>query len=194
MPHFQLWTVLVVLSCPSSLAAHVEVPGSHHVCYERPGHLQLGILTPIHHPGDSSSFCSEQFYAPVVMEILEAYVYAINQVNTNLSLLPNTTLGFVVLDDCFWDMAALSKAVYFLPVADKANSSSNLYSAAIDPPTSSSQSAVECQEGTRQFDIVGVTGVSSSRKAVMVSTLMGVFHLPVVGTLATSDELSDKSR
>ena len=39
----------------------------------------------------------------------EAMVYAINNINANPRLLPNVTLGFVILDDCLKPTTALAQ-------------------------------------------------------------------------------------
>ena len=42
--------------------------------------------------------------------------------------------------------------------------------------------------------MVGIIGPRTSRESVMVSSLLSLFHIPVLAPYSTSDELSDKSR
>ena len=52
-----------------------------------------------------------------------------------------------------------------------------------------------CGDGHRKsLDVVGVVGPGSSSEAVMVAGLFSVLQLPLLATMATNDELSDKSR
>ncbi len=51
-----------------------------------------------------------------------------------------------------------------------------------------------CYERSRHLQWAGVVGLSTSRKAVMVASLLSIFHIPSIGTLSSSDELSDKTR
>ena len=51
-----------------------------------------------------------------------------------------------------------------------------------------------CYERTQDMQWVGIVGLSTSRKAVMVASLLSIFQIPSIGTLSSSDELSDKTR
>ena len=51
-----------------------------------------------------------------------------------------------------------------------------------------------CYERTQNMQWVGIVGLSTSRKAVMVASLLSIFQIPSIGTLSSSDELSDKTR
>ncbi len=160
------------------IASKIQVPGQISECYVRPGDVNIGILSPLRSAGDSNDFCQEGTFSWIGFQILEAYIYAIDMINYRTDILPNVSLGFAALDDCFWDLAALAKALYFLPVEGM----------------STTLKASNCSESFQQFHVAGVMGLSNSRKAVMVSSLLSIFHIPVVGTVASSDELSDKSR
>ena len=51
-----------------------------------------------------------------------------------------------------------------------------------------------CYERTQNMQWVGIVGLSTSRKVVMVASLLSIFQIPSIGTLSSSDELSDKTR
>ena len=44
--------------------------------------------------------------------------YVIADVNSRVDILPNITLGLVILDDCGRDLASLAQTLRFLPLAD----------------------------------------------------------------------------
>ena len=46
----------------------------------------------------------------------------------------------------------------------------------------------------RQYDVISVVGLGTSRQSVMSSSLLSLFKIPHIATWATSDELSDKTR
>jgi len=62
-----------------------------------------------------STFCVLVLWTGAV-QFVEGVVFAINQVNANLNLLPGLTLGAVILDDCAKPVTALARALHFLPV------------------------------------------------------------------------------
>ena len=45
--------------------------------------------------------------------------YVIADVNSRMDILPNITLGLVILDDCRRDLGALAQTLRFLPIADR---------------------------------------------------------------------------
>ena len=81
---------------------------------------------------------------------------------------------------------ALARSLYFIP--DTRSINRNSYS------TYEEGIGFNCSDEVQSFDIIGIIGPSTSRQAVMVSSLMSLFEIPVLSTFATSDELSDKSR
>ena len=112
----------------------------------------------------------------------EAFVYAINQVNSRLDLLPNITLGFIIIDNCYQDLAGLASSLYLVPDPD-------------DPNYFPDDEFITCEAGYRRFrNVVGTVGPGSSKVAVMTAGLFSLFNIPMLLTTATSDDLSDKSR
>ena len=53
---------------------------------------------------------------------------------------------------------------------------------------------MSCDEKIRNTKISGVIGPITSRQSIMVSSLLSIYEIPTLSTMATSDELSDKSR
>ncbi len=179
--------ISILLVIPIVLGMRISVPGlDKHECYLKPGDINIGIFYYIHKHGSTEDLCSDDYYLypEKRMKDLELYGFAVEQLNKRTDILPNITVGFVALDDCAWDIGALSKAVYFAPL--EANDGTRM--------DAISNMVTNCSEGMQHFPVVGVTGITNSRKAVMVSSFLSVFHIPVLGFYATSDELSDKSR
>ena len=64
---------------------------------------------------DTDSFCGQDLESSLELQFVEAFRWAIDQVNAKTDLLSNITLGFAVLDDCGRDLTALAKALYLVP-------------------------------------------------------------------------------
>ncbi len=158
-------------------AAKIELDGIKPECYVSQGDVHIGYLVRIRKKG-IDGFCSEEFQDFQRPQNVEAMVYTVNEINNRHDLLPNITLGFVIFDECSWDLGALSKSLYFLPIEGQES----------EPQNSN------CSEGLQHYEVVGVLGPTSSRMSVLVGSLLSIFHIPILSPSATSDELSDKSR
>ena len=91
-----------------------EDDGALQLVWERPGHLQLGVvlsLTTFH----KDRLCGPMLRRPSALHRLHAIVFAMEEINERDDLLPNVSLGFVVMDDCSRDAAALLRALRFIP-------------------------------------------------------------------------------
>ena len=58
------------------------------------------------------------YILPAYQVTLYYYRYVIADVNSRADILPNITLGLVILDDCGSELAALAQSLRFLPIAD----------------------------------------------------------------------------
>ena len=87
-------------------------------CYIQEGNLNIGFMKQIHRM-ETDTFCGEDLESEYEMQYVEAFIWAIDQVNARPDLLPNITLGFAVLDDCGRDLTALAKSFYLLPSNDQ---------------------------------------------------------------------------
>lgn len=148
----------------------LTVPGLKYRVYARQGDINIGFLTHIYRYS-SSDFCASTF-RPTGAQNSEIPAFMTEQINQDDSLLPNISLGFVTFDDCQKDLTALANSVYFVPTGDRT----------ID------------RSSTKHHPIAGLVGPIYSRQSVMVSSFLGLFNIPVLSPLSTSDELSDKSR
>ena len=112
---------------------------------------------------------------------MEAFRYAIEQVNRNTTLLPNITLGWVILDACANRDAYFARALQMLPdsVEDNASNDTDVCDDSGRP---------------RTYDVAAVVGPSQSDSSILATHVLGLAHIPTISPLATTDELSDESR
>ncbi|KAL7288728.1 hypothetical protein TKK_0017453 [Trichogramma kaykai] len=113
---------------------------------------------------------------------LEAMLYAIDQINIDKQLLPNTTLGALILDSCSSDTYALDQSMEF--VRSYMNQDITEY---------------RCENGKSPIykphkPVTGVIGASFSGVSIMVANILRLFKIPQISYASTSTELSDKSR
>jgi hypothetical protein len=111
--------------------------------------------------------------------------FAVNEVNRRQDLLPNVTIGFVQMDDCYNALKALEVAIYF--VKDYCTSSNNTDSGCLG--NSCGNDSVRFQS----YDVVGVIGPSNSVISAVVTPYLGTFHVPVMSLYATANSFSDKA-
>lgn len=162
-------------------AAGVQtVPGLPYTCYNEDGDLNLAFMVKVSGKG-SDVLCTGELYSAARVKYVEALVYSIRKINRRQDLLPNVTLGFVIMDTCGRDLACLARATYLIP----------------DPKGQKTEVTAgngQCIPEPQRYNVIGVVGPSTSREAVLLSSLMSIFKIPVVADFSTSDELSDKSR
>ncbi|XP_043471687.1 metabotropic glutamate receptor 7-like isoform X1 [Leptopilina heterotoma] len=113
---------------------------------------------------------------------LEAMLYALDLINSDNELLPNTTLGALILDSCSSDTHALDQSMEF--VRSYMNQDISEY---------------KCESGKSPLyvphkPVTGVIGASFSGVSIMVANILRLFKIPQVSYASTSTELSDKSR
>lgn len=148
--------------------------------YIRDGDVSIGHMVSIHTMDDK-----QQCTKLIPLEVLrsKAVEFAIDQINKREDLLPNITVGFVQLDDCFNDLKALEVAIYLINnELDDGRQLNNSY----QRPTTDSN--------TLYSTMVGVLGLLTSFTSISVSQYLGTFHVPVMSVLATVNELSDKMK
>ncbi|XP_069175470.1 uncharacterized protein [Procambarus clarkii] len=93
-------------SCLKTLNEQTEVGNvtlggvvQKHVLLPSPDHIVVAALFPIHQPSLDGADCSETLNEETMQEV-EAFLWAVDQINRHQKLLPATTLGAVVLDTC----------------------------------------------------------------------------------------------
>ncbi|KAL0108286.1 hypothetical protein PUN28_015079 [Cardiocondyla obscurior] len=116
------------------------------------------------------------------MQRLEAMLYVLDQINNDEELLPNTTLGALILDSCSSDTYALDQSMEF--VRSYMNQDISEY---------------KCENGKSPTyvphkPVTGVIGAAFSVVSIMVANILRLFKIPQISYASTSTELSDKSR
>lgn len=139
--------------------------------------LVLGALFAIHDPS-SSGECSEAL-DDSGLESVEAFLYAIDRINSDSNLLPDISLGYDVRDTCVLENIALDEAIGML--FDEGEFSN------IRCESSSDFNATERK-------MIGVIGPTTSEVAVPLAGLLRLFHVPQISYSATSITLSNRDR
>ncbi|XP_076644174.1 metabotropic glutamate receptor 8 [Halictus rubicundus] len=147
------------------------------------GDVILGGIFPMHEQvsGIGQSPCGAVKEEKGVQR-LEAMLYILDEINADNGLLPNTTLGALILDSCSSDTYALDQSMEF--VRSYMNQDISEYKCENDkPPTYAPHKPV-----------TGVIGASFSVVSIMVANILRLFKIPQISYASTSTELSDKSR
>ncbi|XP_076625936.1 metabotropic glutamate receptor 8 [Colletes latitarsis] len=116
------------------------------------------------------------------MQRLEAMLYVLDEINADNDLLPNTTLGALILDSCSSDTYALDQSMEF--VRSYMNQDITEYKCENDKPPMY----------VPHKPVTGVIGASFSVVSIMVANILRLFKIPQISYASTSTELSDKSR
>ncbi|KAL9954461.1 hypothetical protein ACROYT_G042002 [Oculina patagonica] len=145
------------------------------------GDAMLGGLIVLHNK-DSKDKCEDFF--PVGLGHTEAMIFAIEQINKNPSLLPNTTLGFDIRDYCETIAIAVKETYEFVRDKDLFHSCQN-NSSGVDNETVSC-----CSLSKDSAPVSMLIGPYDSASAVQIGSLLSVENIPIISFAATSDELS----
>ena len=103
----------------------------------------------------------------------EAMVYAINDINKRTDLLPNITLGYVIMNDCKKESTAIGHALHLNPAFARNTS---------------------CLDDFQFYDVVGIVGGITSDISIVIAQMSNVFKIPQVSPTSTNDALSDEVR
>ncbi len=146
--------------------------------YSHLADLNIGGLFTIHEFSKTEP-CGPDLRETGIVQLIEAMVYAINQVNRSPLILPNVSLGFVILDDCMKPTTALAQTLHFMPLNTRP----------------SDRCERNCYHQSHTFyDVIGVIGAESSPSSIMMANLLGIFEIPQLSPTSTSDLLSDKNK
>ena len=121
--------------------------------------------------------CDSRLREPGVVQYVEALNYVIRRINSDPELLPNTSLGFVAIDDCATPEIALAGSLAFLPLGCRHTCR-----------------GAEVVHPVGVYDVIAVIGADSSQSSAMVANVLGQFSVPQISPSATSNLLSDKTR
>ncbi|XP_030646025.1 metabotropic glutamate receptor 3 [Chanos chanos] len=147
------------------------------------GDLVLGGLFPIHEKGAGMDECGRTNEDRGIQRA-EAMLFAIDQINQDVTLLPGVSLGVHILDTCSRDTYALEQALEFVRAS----------------LTKVDDTEFLCPDGSYALQedsplaIAGVIGGSFSSVSIQVANLLRLFQIPQISYASTSAKLSDKTR
>ncbi|CAH1793706.1 unnamed protein product [Owenia fusiformis] len=111
------------------------------------------------------------------VQIAESMQYAIKAINSDNDILPNVTLGCIIVDQCALLTTNVLSVLNFLPLDKEV------------------RGIPEIQNLTSSFyDIAGVVEFATSTNAITTATMFSPFQIPQIDTIATTDELSDTGK
>ncbi|XP_058607526.1 extracellular calcium-sensing receptor-like [Onychostoma macrolepis] len=114
----------------------------------------------------------ELFYMTSFQQAL-TMVFAINEINNNPNLLPNITLGYQIYDNCLRLGVAFRGATALVSGTEETVSDLNCKGA---PP------------------VIGIIGDPGSTHSIAISSVLGLFRLPMISYYATCSCLSDRKK
>ena len=142
--------------------------------FHKEGDLNLGGFTYVQ--GYSlETPCSDQIGVLQTHQIGHQIAFVIEQYNKRQDILPNVTLGYAILDECFRDIPAIPRFLQLLPILN-----------------SSADPFITLSFG-RHYDVVGLVGPRSDTPNMIMATMTGFFQIPQI-SFASLPELSDKTR
>ncbi|KAL1256608.1 hypothetical protein QQF64_012153 [Cirrhinus molitorella] len=103
----------------------------------------------------------------------QTMAFAIEEINNNPNLLPNITLGYHLYDNCVMLGMAFRAAVSMASGTERSFSNLNC----TGPPP-----------------IIGIVGDPSSTPSIAISSVLGLFRIPIISHYATCSCLSDKTK
>ncbi|XP_048025563.1 extracellular calcium-sensing receptor-like isoform X1 [Megalobrama amblycephala] len=114
----------------------------------------------------------EEFYMASFQQAL-TMVFAINEINNNNNLLPNITLGYQIYDNCLRLGVAFRAAISLVSGTDETFSNLNC----TGPPP-----------------VIGIVGDPGSTQSIAISSVLGLFRVPMISYYATCSCLSDRKK
>ncbi|GFO22790.1 metabotropic glutamate receptor-like [Plakobranchus ocellatus] len=171
--------------------------------YVKQGDINLGAFLSITNYSPHE-LCGEVLRFPLAQQYVEALIFAVDEINRDPKLMPNITLGMILLDDCVKESTASAQAVRFLSQyhvlghlqQPQRGEGSGQPVNMVEGKSSSNASIVkagtcDCERHTAFYDVVGVISPTRSDNCIAVSYLLSPVQVPQLSFAATSDELSD---
>uniref|UniRef100_A0A336LKC4 CSON009533 protein n=1 Tax=Culicoides sonorensis TaxID=179676 RepID=A0A336LKC4_CULSO len=197
-----------------------------------PGDFIVGVLLSVHHqpsPLQASQRKIGQLSCGEVREHYgiqrtEAVIQTIDEINDDPYILPNITLGYQILDTCWYAPIALRQTIELIrgtisvPLTQKdekckstqntlnsiqKNTQQTFHKQLVEFKTNnvtdknkSSTTDIKNNNKTQLLKntLIGIIGPGSSSIALQVQNLLQLFSLPQIGYSTTSRDLSDKAR
>lgn len=167
----------VLLLVVPGTTADIFVPDPITECYMEEGDLTIGLLTEIRTQGEDG-VCKDKLKDMYRPQIVEGFIFAMDKINRQKDILPGVQLGYIILDTCSSDITALGQVMRVVPSIPHQDHRLCSLKGNLLPYNK----------------VVALVGFINSRQSVMVSGVLSLFHIPIVGSTASSDDLSDKGR
>jgi len=97
------------------------IPDLPTVNFSRLGDLSLGVVLSIHR-FEKEALCSNVTTDLDVLQRLESTVFAVEEINNRSDLLPNVTLGFIIVDACYKELTSLARTLHFVQTESSSSS------------------------------------------------------------------------
>ncbi|XP_068129464.1 extracellular calcium-sensing receptor-like [Hyperolius riggenbachi] len=173
-----LW-IMEVCACPTSI----------HGCYlpsvtisgfsSQPGDLVIGGTFPLHVDRiyTETTFTSKpedlrcqsldlQYY-----QSIQSMMFSIQEINKNLNLLPNITLGYQIFDTCKILRRAAEGTLWMV---------------------SGGQESIPNYRCGKQGTLAGIVGDSGSTRSILMAQILGLYRYPQISYFSTSPSLSNR--
>lgn len=138
------------------------------------GDINLGVILSVNERDELGS-CGDRLRETGAVQFVEGVLYAVRRVNADPDLLPHSTLGVVIVDDCTKAVTALARALQFLPVKNNNRKCYDTCSGAADERRTEPEASL-----LTFYDVVGVIGAESSPSSIIVAKLLGMFNIPQI--------------
>jgi len=156
-----------------------------------PGDIMLGGLFPMHEQDVSKKdFPCGDLKEEKGIQRLEAMVWALDRINISPNLLPNITLGAMILDTCSNPSHALEQTMQFVRAHMGRSGTKNL----TNDGKKEEKMCPKDKDLLLTQPVAGVIGASFSGVSIMVANILKLFQIPQISYASTSTDLSDKSR
>nr|XP_043888575.1 extracellular calcium-sensing receptor-like [Solea senegalensis] len=106
----------------------------------------------------------------------QTMAFAINEINRNFNLLPNVTLGYSLYDNCFQLRIGFPAALSLVSAAGKEEQLTLEENCVGTPP------------------VLGIVGDTTSSNSIAISTVLGLYRMPLVSYFASCSCLSDRQK
>ena len=125
-------------------------------------------------------------------------VFGIQEINKRSDILPNITLGYVIMDDCTSENVALARAMSFLPRSKESHHTCPIHqNASLNANAShhgdhlynstqkedSSSVSVDPRTSVPHHDVVAVLGALRSQNSLLMAEVLGLFQVRVTSEL-----------
>ena len=164
--------VLAMVLCfalPQTAQMADTVPG---VRIYKKGDVVIGGLFPVH---------VRREFRSKFLSLAEAMVFAIDQINKDLKLLPKIILGYDISDTNLQNRQAMKSTLDYV----------NVHKFSVINPALNESCAI-LPRG-QLYPVASVVGTGTSRSSILVSNLLEVEDIPLISYAATSDELSSSA-